>query len=158
MSNCIPCPPCQDDIPLTCEPYGTVSVGNRVVVEDDAFCTKTLATPSAFATLTWDNGVKWTTAAGWKAISSTHFAKAGDKLSVNSITGPFQITLPQNPNQFDEIVFADHYNSWGTNNVTIFRNGSLIENLTEDLVLNTTWPTQITLRFEGSTWRVYSIV
>jgi hypothetical protein len=102
--------------------------------------------------------VKWTTAAGWKAISSTHFAKAGDKLSVNSITGPFQITLPQNPNQFDEIVFADHYNSWGTNNVTIFRNGSLIENLTEDLVLNTTWPTQITLRFEGSTWRVYSIV
>lgn len=158
MTTCTPCPPCESDLPLTCEPYGTISVGNRVVVEDDAFCTKTLATPSAPATLVWDNGVKWETFAGWKAITSTHFAKAGEKLSVNSITGPFQITLPQNPSQFDEIVFADHYNSWGTNNVTIFRNGSLIENLTDNLVLNTTWPTQITLRFEGSTWRVYSIV
>jgi hypothetical protein len=158
MSNCIPCPPCETDIPLTCEPYGTVSVGNRVVVEDDAFCAKTLATPAAPSTLTWDNGIKWASASGWKAISSTHFAKAGEKLSVNSSGGPILITLPLNPNQFDEIVLADHYNSWGTNNVTILRNGSLIENLADDLVLNTTWPTQITLRFEGSTWRVYSIL
>jgi hypothetical protein len=29
------------------------------MVEDDAFCTKTIANPSAKATLTWDNGVKW---------------------------------------------------------------------------------------------------
>ena len=59
MSNCIPCPPCEGDEPLVCEPYGTVTTGNRVMVEDDAFCTKTLETPSAKATLTWDNGVKW---------------------------------------------------------------------------------------------------
>ena len=59
MSNCIPCPPCEGDEPLICEPYGTVTTGNRVMVEDDAFCTKTLETPSAKATLTWDNGVKW---------------------------------------------------------------------------------------------------
>jgi hypothetical protein len=59
MSNCIPCPPCEGDEPLICEPYGTVTTGNRVMVEDDAFCTKTIANPSAKATLTWDNGVKW---------------------------------------------------------------------------------------------------
>ena len=59
MSNCIPCPPCEGDEPLVCEPYGIVTTGNRVMVEDDAFCTKTLETPSAKATLTWDNGVKW---------------------------------------------------------------------------------------------------
>jgi hypothetical protein len=29
------------------------------MVEDDAFCTKTLETPSGAATLVWDNGVKW---------------------------------------------------------------------------------------------------
>jgi hypothetical protein len=29
------------------------------MVEDDAFCTKTIANPSAPSTLTWDNGVKW---------------------------------------------------------------------------------------------------
>lgn len=156
MTNCIPCPPCQDDLPLTCEPYGTVSVGNRVVVEDDAFCTKTLANPSTPATLVWNNGLKW--GDQWKSISSSYVSSSGDKLSVNSTLGILTITLPSNPNQFDEIVFADHYNSWGTNNVTILRNGSLIENLADNLVLNTTWPTQITLRFEGSTWRVYSIV
>jgi hypothetical protein len=81
-----------------------------------------------------------------------------EKLSVNSLTGPFSIFLPQNPAQFEEIIFADHYTSWGTNNVTISRNGSLIENLADDLVLNTTWPNQIILRFEGSTWRVYAII
>lgn len=59
MSNCTPCPPCESDLPLTCEPYGTVSVGNRVVVEDDAFCTKTLTNPASKSWLIWDNGIKW---------------------------------------------------------------------------------------------------
>jgi hypothetical protein len=59
MSYCTPTPPCEGDEPLVCEPYGTVTTGNRVMVEDDAFCTKTIANPSAKATLTWDNGVKW---------------------------------------------------------------------------------------------------
>lgn len=158
MSNCIPCPPCEQDIPLTCEPYGTVSVGNRVVVEDDAFCTKTIATPNVPSTLVWNNGVKWDAAEGWQKITTTYFAKNKDKLSVNSSAGAVAIYLPQNPSQFDEIVFADQSGSWGTNNVTILRNGSFIEGLAEDLVLNTTWPTQIILRFEGSTWRVYAIL
>jgi hypothetical protein len=155
MNTCIPCPPCETDIPLTCEPYGIVSVGNRVAVEDDAFCTKTLATPNGPATLVWDNGVKWRTGLGWKSISSLYYAQNGDKLSVNSSGASILIYLPQNPSQFDEIVFADHYNSWGTNNVFVNRNGSLIENVAQDLVLDTTWPIQFTLRFQGSTWRVF---
>jgi hypothetical protein len=158
MSNCIPCPPCEGDEPLICEPYGTVNTGNRVLVEDDAFCTKTLATPSAPSTLVWDNGIKWLAGQGWQAISSTYSAKNGDKLSVNSTTGPFNITLPPSPAQFDEIILADHYDSWGTNNVTVLRNGALIENAADNLVLDTSWPNQIILRFQGSTWRVYSII
>lgn len=158
MSNCTPCTPANDELPIFCDPYPATDTAKRLLVEDEAFCQKALTSPTTPSSLVWDNGIKWLSQNGWKAISSTYFAKNGDKLSVNSTTGPFQITLPINPNQFEEIVFADHYNSWGTNNVTISRNGSLIENLTDDLVLNTTWPTQITLRFEGSTWRVYSIL
>jgi hypothetical protein len=124
------------------------------MVEDDAFCTKTLKTPIGTSTLVWSNGIKWS---GWKSISSSSAAQAGDKLSVNSSSISFQISLPSNPSQFDEVIFADHYESWGTNNVTVLRNGSFIENLDEDLILNTTLPNQIILRFEGSTWRVYSI-
>jgi hypothetical protein len=156
MNTCTPCPPCEDDLPLTCEPYGTVTTGNRVLVEDDAFCTKTLVTPSEPSTLTWDNGVKWTAFnSEWKAITSTYLAKAREKLSVNSSGGSIIITLPLNPMQFDEIIFADQNNSWGTNNVFVNRNGSLIENVNQDLVLDTTWPIQFTLRFQGSTWRVF---
>lgn len=158
MSTCIPCPPCEIENPLVCEPHGVVSTGNRVLVEDDAFCTKTLANPNENAQLVWENGVKWKTGFGWKSISSLYYAQNFDKLSVNSAAGAILIYLPQNPSQFDEIVFADQSGSWGTNNVTLLRNGSLIEGLAEDLVLDTTWPTQIILRFEGSTWRVYAIL
>lgn len=158
MSNCIPCPPCQSEDPLICEPYGTVETGNRIVVEDDAFCTKTLASPSGAATLVYDGGVRWALGTGWQSVTQTHFAKNGEKLSVNSSTGSVIVYLPQNPGQFEEIFFADQSGSWGTNNVTLLRNGSLIEGVLEDLVLNTSWPNQIILRFEGSTWRVYAII
>lgn len=158
MSNCIPCPPCEGDEPLICEPYGTVTAGNRVVVEDDAFCTKTLATPSVASTLIWDNGVKWLAAQGWQSITTQHYAKNGEKLSVNTSGGAVQVILPNNPTQFEEIVFADHYGTWGTNNAIVNRNGSLIEGVAQDLILNTTWPNQITLRYEGSSWRVFSIL
>lgn len=158
MSNCTPCTPAINELPIFCDPNPATTIAKRLLVEDEAFCQKALTSPTVPASLIWDDGIKWLTQNGWQAITSTYFAKNGEKLSVNSIIGPFQIVLPQNPTQFAEIMFADHFNTWGTNNVTINRNGSLIENLADDLVLNTTWPNQITLRFEGSTWRVYSIL
>jgi hypothetical protein len=159
MTNCIPCPPCEDQEPLVCEPYGTVAYGNRLVVEDDAFCTKTLQTPQEKSYIVWDGKVKWeSNTSGWESITKNHIAASGEKLSVNTTAGSVQITLPANPAQYAEIVMADHFASWGTNNVFIDRNGSLIENLQDNLTLNTTWPNQITLRFEGATWRVYAIL
>lgn len=159
MNNCIPCPPCEDQEPLVCEPYGTVAKGNRVMVEDDAFCTKTLQTPSQKSYMVWDGGVKWASnISGWKTITQNYFASADERLSVNTTAGSVQITLPVNPAQYAEIVMADHFASWGTNNVFVLRNGSLIENVPDNLTLNTTWPNQITLRFEGATWRVYAIL
>lgn len=59
MSNCIPCPPCEGDAPLVCEPYGVVTTGKRLMVEDDAFCTKTLSSPQTSSVLSYDNGIKW---------------------------------------------------------------------------------------------------
>lgn len=125
------------------------------MVEDDSFCTKTLATPDSFSTIVYDNGIKWVAGIGWKNITQNYSASSLDKLSVNSSSNSILITLPQSPGQFAEIIFADHFNSWGTNNVTLLRNGSLIENVNQDLVLDTTWPIQFTLRFQGSTWRVF---
>lgn len=158
MSNCTPCTPANDELPIFCDPNPATDTAKRLLVEDEAFCQKALTSPTTPASLIWDNGIKWLVQNGWQAINSTYFAKNEDKLSLNSTTGTFQIVLPSSPAQFTEIVLADHFNTWGVNNVTINRNGSFIENAADDLVLNTTWPTQITLRFEGTTWRVYSIL
>jgi hypothetical protein len=155
MSNCTPCTPAIDELPIFCDPYPATTIAKRILVEDEAFCQKALTSPTVPASLVWDNGIKWLIGQGWQAITATHFAKAGEKLSVNSATGPFQITLPLNPSQFDEIIFADHFQTWETNNVTLLRNGSLIENLADNLVLDTPTVRQFTLRFQGSTWRVF---
>jgi hypothetical protein len=146
------------------------------MVEDDAFCTKTIQSPSkdsilvneggvkwleapeGKAVLEYNNGFTWSTTTGWKAINYSYTASNGEKLSLNTSAGPLILSLPQNPSQFDEIVLADHSASWGTNNAIVARNNSLIENLAENLILNTNWPNQIILRFEGATWRVYSIL
>lgn len=158
MSNCTPCPPSSNDLPIFCDPNPSTTLGKRLLVEDEAFCQKALASPTSYSTLIWDGSIKWSQTVGWQSITSAYFAKAGDKLSVNTSGGSVLITLPASPNQFDEIIFSDHYNAWGTNNVIVQRNGSLIEGLTQDLYLNTSWPTQITLRYEVSTWRVFSII
>lgn len=159
--SCIPCPPSTGDEPLTCEPNESVTQANRLLVEDDSFCTKALAAPSGRASIVFDNGiVSWELQSEtvWTAITSGYLASAGQKISANTGAGAFAITLPATPSQFDEIVFANHFNSWGSFNLTILRNGSLIEGISDDLVCNVTWPTQIILRFEGSTWRTYEII
>jgi hypothetical protein len=158
MSNCIPCPPCEGDEPLVCEPNETIATGNRVLVEDDAFCVKSLSSPSIPSTLIWNNGIKWFSSSGWQSITTQHYAVNGEKLSVNTAGGPVQIILPQNPGQLEEIALADHNGNWAANNVIVNRNGSLIEGQAQNLNLNTSWPTQIILRYENSTWRVFSLI
>jgi len=98
MTNCIPCPPCEAEVPLVCEPYGTVAAGNRVVVEDDAFCTNALANPSGPSTLIWDNEVRWERRnnLSLQAFSNNAAAVAGG-LIVNDIyktpTGEIRIVV-----------------------------------------------------------------
>jgi len=64
MSYCTPCPPCDSEFPLLCEPLETTANGKRLVVEDSAACQKTIQTPVAqqvlktdgAGNLTWTNG------------------------------------------------------------------------------------------------------
>lgn len=91
----------------------------------------------------------------WTSRTSAYTAVAGDRISTDTRVAAFTITLPASPANFTEIVFADHYNQWATRNLTIARNGQNIEGLAEDLVCNVAG-LQITLRYEGTTWRVYT--
>jgi len=90
----------------------------------------------------------------WISRTSAYTAVSGDRVSANTTAAVFTITLPASPANFTEIVFADHYNQWATRNLTIARNGQNIEGLAEDLVCNVAGK-QFTMRYEGTTWRVY---
>ena len=64
MSYCTPCPPCDTNFPLLCEPLETTANGKRLVVEDSAACQKTIQTPlsqqvlktDGIGNLVWTNG------------------------------------------------------------------------------------------------------
>jgi hypothetical protein len=96
------------------------------------------------------------TARPWISRTSAYTAVAGDRISANTTAAAFTITLPASPAGFTQIIFADHYETWATRNLTIARNtGQTIEGLAENLVCNVAG-LQITLRNEGTNWRVYT--
>jgi hypothetical protein len=70
--------------------------------------------------------------------------------------GSFTITLPSTPTTGTQIAIADGA-SWGTNNLTIARNGNTIENLAEDLLLDITGAL-VNFIYDGNTWEVYTQV
>lgn len=49
--RCSPCPSCNNAVPETCEPLGITGAPNSLVVEDSAYCKKTIQTPETAAVL-----------------------------------------------------------------------------------------------------------
>lgn len=70
--------------------------------------------------------------------------------------GTFTVTLPATPATGAQVAIADGA-AWGTTNLTVARNGSTIEGLAEDLVLDITG-VLVNLIYDGTTWEVYSQV
>jgi len=87
MSYCTPCPPCDTNFPLLCEPLETTANGKRLVVEDSAACQKTLASPLVPSTLTWDNGLKWISNTPENQFNQfTNFVSTGSTTGRNLVT------------------------------------------------------------------------
>jgi hypothetical protein len=60
----------------------------------------------------------------------------GDRIIANTSGGPFTLTLPPAPSVGDEVEIWDGQSTWGTNNLTVARNGSQIEGAASNLVCN----------------------
>ena len=90
----------------------------------------------------------------WTTISANHTAANRERLMLNSSTGPFSLTLPAAPATGTYIQLTDGANL-ATHNVTIIRNGSTIENIAQDLALDTPNAT-FEFIYDGSTWQVTS--
>ena len=88
------------------------------------------ATQSGFGrtgTVDWDTTAK---TASFTAVS-------GNGYFVNTTSGAITVTLPASPSAGDIVALQDYAGTWGTNNVTIGRNGSNIGGAAIDATLST---------------------
>ena len=71
MGCCNSYPPCQANDANVCDPLGTTDAGYKVVVEDIAFCKKTLTAPSEVSVLqyTSDDVINWKDGSATKPFS-----------------------------------------------------------------------------------------
>ena len=70
----------------------------------------------------------------WTYIENDFRAFDNDRILANTTSKSFKITLPANPLIGSEIVLSDYADTWKTNNLTIDRNGQLIQGMASDLL------------------------
>ena len=73
-----------------------------------------------------------------KEVSTTYSASVNDRILADSTGGAFTITLPVSTGLLvnDTIQIIDATSQAGTNNITVARNGALIQGSAEDLTVD----------------------
>ena len=113
------------------------------------------------------NGTAWTSsapAAGGITYTVTktanYTAVANDGVLTNTTGGAFTVNLPASPANGDQVVIADAGGVWGTNNLTVGRNGNNIADVAQDLVCDISGVSvQFVYNSSGTaTWEVYAQV
>lgn len=89
-------------------------------------------------------------------VANTYTAESGNRVAVNTSTTAFTVTLPSSPSADDIVEFIDQKNTFNQNNLTIARNGSTIEGLSQDLIADIS-STNFYMQYDGSTWKVFGI-
>lgn len=89
--------------------------------------------------------------------TANYNASINEGVLTDTSGGSFTVTLPATPVTGAQVIVADSGGAWGTNNLTVARNGSTIEGAAEDLVCNID-SVSVQLVYDGSTWQVYAQV
>lgn len=94
-------------------------------------------------------------------VKCNYLAKSNDYLAVNLdwifadtlANTAFKVVLPATPTVGDVVIVHDAVGGFGTNNLTVERNGSTIMGLAEDMTLSTNNETA-EFMYSGSDWRL----
>jgi hypothetical protein len=89
--------------------------------------------------------------------TSNYTASANDGVQTDTSGGAFTVTLPATPSVGDQVFVTDSAGSWATNNLTVGRNGSTIDGLSEDLICNIS-SVSVQFVYSGTTWDVFAQV
>lgn len=89
--------------------------------------------------------------------TANYTAEKGEGVLADTSGGAFTVTLPASPSVGDQVVVADPEGTWGTNNLTVGRNGSTIAGVAQDLVCDISG-VSVQLVYDGTTWAVYAQV
>ena len=87
-------------------------------------------------------------------ITSTTTLTNNQGVITDTTGGSFTVNLPASPSTGAQVWLADG-GAWGTNNLTVGRNGSTIEGSAQDLVCDITG-VGIQMLYDGTTWQVYA--
>ena len=140
----------------------TTLTANNVVIGNGTSAVNFVA-PGATGNLLTSNGTTWTSAVpapgGIEYEVKTANYTAADKEGILADTsgGAFTVTLPATPATGAQVIVADPTGDWGTNNLTIGRNGETISDVAEDLICDISG-VSVQLVYDGSTWAVYAQV
>jgi hypothetical protein len=149
-------------LPVSNGGTGTTSLtANNVILGNGTSAVQVVA-PGTSGNLLTSNGTTWvsqapTSAGGLTYVFTTTAVTATDKQGVlaDTSSGSFTVTLPAAPSIGAQVVVADAGASWGTNNLTVSRNGYTIAGLAENLVCDITGAS-VQFVYDGTTWEIYS--
>ena len=105
--------------------------------------------------ITIDN-LKISMNSGWTVVetNATGTAVSAEEILADTSGGAFTYNLPASPSGGDRVRFVDDGASWGTNNLTVGRNGSTINGAASDDTLSTNngWAEYV-YSASNTTWR-----
>lgn len=140
----------------------TSLTANNVILGNGTSAVQVVAPGTAGNVLTSVGGT-WTSAVlpagGLTYVVKTSNYTTQDKEGVlaDTTAGAFTVTLPASPSTGAQVVVADSAGTWGTNNLTVGRNGSTIAGSASDLVCDISG-VAVQLVYNGTTWDVYAQV
>jgi hypothetical protein len=89
--------------------------------------------------------------------TANYTASINEGVLTDTSGGAFTVTLPASPIVGAVVVISDASGDWGTNNLTVGRNGETISGVAQDLICDID-NVSVQLVYDGSTWRVYAQV